>query len=85
MSDEPSTVPVVARKNPFTFELTEGKTYFWCACGRSARQPFCDGSHAGTAFTSVRFVAEETGIAWLCGCKHTANPPFCDGTHGTLV
>ena len=79
-----SDAPTIAQKNPFAVELTEGKTYFWCACGRSARQPFCDGSHAGTTFTSVRFVAEETGPAWLCGCKHTANPPFCDGSHGTV-
>ena len=79
-----SDAPVIAQKNPFAVELTEGKTYFWCACGRSSRQPFCDGSHTATKFTSVRFVAEETGVAWLCGCKHTANPPFCDGTHGTL-
>jgi CDGSH-type Zn-finger protein len=78
-------VPVIAQKAPFTVELTEGKTYFWCACGQSARQPFCDGSHKTTSFTPKSFVAEKTGTAWLCGCKHTGNAPFCDGTHKSLA
>jgi CDGSH-type Zn-finger protein len=75
---------VIAEKSPFAVELVEGKTYYWCACGRSKNQPFCDGSHQGTAFEPVAFTAEKTGTAYLCGCKRTANRPFCDGTHNTL-
>jgi len=65
-------------------ELKAGRPYAWCACGRSARQPFCDGSHAGTGLEPVRFVAEADREVVLCGCKHTGNPPFCDGTHNNL-
>jgi CDGSH-type Zn-finger protein len=61
-----------------------GKSYFWCACGLSAKQPFCDGSHKGSGMTPVKFEATETKTAYLCGCKHTANPPFCDGSHNKL-
>lgn len=61
-----------------------GRNYAWCACGRSARQPFCDGSHKGTGFTPYVFKAEQSGEQWFCGCKHTAGRPFCDGTHNTL-
>lgn len=76
--------PVIAQKAPFPVELEEGKAYFWCACGRSRNQPFCDGSHKGTGLTPVRFVAEKTGRKFLCGCKVSGNRPFCDGTHKTL-
>jgi CDGSH-type Zn-finger protein len=76
--------PVVAQKGPYPVQLEAGKSYSWCACGRSANQPFCDGSHKGTEFTPVRFEAAETGTAYLCGCKHTAHQPFCDGTHSKL-
>lgn len=76
--------PVIAQKGPYRVELEAGKTYFWCRCGRSKSQPFCDGSHKGTDFTPVKFTAEKSGTAWLCGCKHTGNPPFCDGTHKSL-
>lgn len=76
--------PVIAQKGPFPVELEAGKSYSWCACGRSATQPFCDGSHRGTEFTPVRFQATETKTAYLCGCKHSANKPFCDGTHARL-
>jgi CDGSH-type Zn-finger protein len=75
---------VIAEKSPFAVELVEGKTYYWCACGRSKNQPFCDGSHQGTAFEPVACTAEKTGTAYLCGCKRTANRPFCDGAHNTL-
>ena len=54
------------------------------SCGRSAKQPFCDGSHKGTSFTPVKFTAEDTKTAFLCGCKHSAKAPFCDGTHKAL-
>jgi len=76
--------PVIAQKGPYRVELEAGKTYFWCRCGRSRSQPFCDGSHKGTDFTPLRFTAETSKPAFLCGCKHTGNPPFCDGTHKSL-
>ncbi len=73
--------PVRAADSPFKVSVTEGKTYFWCACGKSQKQPFCDGSHKGSEFTPVRFSAEKTKDVWLCGCKSTGNQPFCDGSH----
>lgn len=73
------------RAAPFAVEVEAGRTYWWCACGRSARQPFCDGSHRGTAFHPVRYVAERREWLWFCGCKHTASQPFCDGSHRTLT
>ncbi len=75
--------PVIAAKSPAQVNLKPGQ-YFWCACGKSANQPFCDGSHRGSEFVPVRFKLAEKQDAWLCRCKHTGNPPFCDGTHKTL-
>ncbi|GMR00639.1 MAG: hypothetical protein BMS9Abin18_1509 [Zetaproteobacteria bacterium] len=75
--------PTIAAKEPKVIELEPG-TYYWCACGRSKNQPFCDGSHEGTDFEPVAFdVAEKRNVA-LCQCKHTKTPPFCDGTHDSL-
>jgi len=76
--------PTIADKKPIAVELQQGEEYYWCACGRSKSQPFCDGSHRGTDFTPQSFKATETGEAWLCMCKHSKNPPYCDGTHATL-
>jgi CDGSH-type Zn-finger protein len=76
--------PFIAQKSPFPVEVEAGKTYLWCACGRSATQPFCDGSHKGTEFTPIRHRAETSGEVWFCGCKHSGDKPFCDGTHETL-
>ena len=73
--------PVIADNKPAKVNLTKGEEYYFCACGRSANQPFCDGSHAGTDFKPKAFVAGETGEAYLCACKHTGNVPYCDGTH----
>lgn len=73
--------PVVADNKPKVVNLTKGEEYYFCTCGRSANQPFCDGSHAGTEFKPKPFTAEEDGDAYLCACKHSANTPFCDGTH----
>jgi len=78
------TVPIIANVKPIKVELEAGKNYFWCQCGLSQSQPFCDGSHAGTDVKPLRFTAEKTGAAGLCQCKSTANAPFCDGTHATL-
>lgn len=73
--------PVIADNNPIIASLEEGKTYSFCTCGLSKKQPFCDGSHKKTTFKSLRFTAEATADKWLCMCKHTSNPPYCDGTH----
>lgn len=75
--------PHVAAKQPKVLSLEPG-TYHWCRCGRSKNQPFCDGSHAGTAFSPMEFsIAEKKQVA-LCQCKHTKNAPFCDGSHKEL-
>lgn len=76
--------PIPARKAPYKVGLEQGKTYAWCRCGRSANQPFCDGSHAGTGLAPEVFKASEAKTAFLCGCKRTGNAPFCDGTHSSL-
>lgn len=80
MSDD----PIVAQKAPFPIEVVEGKTYFWCVCGRSAKQPFCDGSHKDTDFAPLKYTAEANKKVFFCGCKHTGNKPLCDGTHSKL-
>jgi CDGSH-type Zn-finger protein len=74
----------IAQKGPYVVEVEAGKGYFWCACGRSAKQPFCDGSHKGSEFVPTKFVAEKDGKVYFCGCKHSAKQPLCDGTHNSL-
>jgi CDGSH-type Zn-finger protein len=76
--------PVIAQKAPFAVEVEEGKNYFWCACGKSSKQPFCDGSHKGTEFAPVKYSADKTGRVFFCGCKHSDKAPLCDGTHSGL-
>lgn len=73
--------PVIADNKPTQVKLDKGEEYYFCACGLSKKQPFCDGSHASTTFKPVAFTAEQDGDAYLCACKHTGNAPFCDGTH----
>lgn len=73
--------PVSPQNSPYAVEVEQGKTYFWCTCGQSKSQPFCDGSHQSTEFTPVKFTAEKTETVYLCGCKKTGDAPFCDGTH----
>ena len=76
--------PVIAQKGPYEVSVKEGKKYWWCACGKSLSQPYCDGSHVGSGMEPVQFKAAKTETLWLCGCKRTANKPHCDGTHGRL-
>ena len=78
------TDPVPAQKAPYEVTVEAGRTYFWCACGLSKKQPFCDGSHAGTDITPVKFKAEKEDNVFFCGCKATEGKPFCDGTHNDL-
>lgn len=75
--------PIVAYKKPSVLELDEG-TYWWCKCGRSQSQPWCDGSHAGTGIEPLEVTIEEKRTVALCQCKATANSPFCDGAHSAL-
>jgi CDGSH-type Zn-finger protein len=79
-----SNEAIIAQKAPFAVEVKAGETYYWCACGRSKNQPFCDGAHKGTGIEPMAFTAEKTETAYLCGCKRTANAPFCDGAHQSL-
>ena len=76
--------PIPAQKAPYNVNVEEGRRYFWCACGRSGNQPYCDGSHKDTGLTPLAFTAEKSGSVWLCGCKATGRTPFCDGTHKNI-
>ncbi|MEX0304972.1 MAG: CDGSH iron-sulfur domain-containing protein [Leisingera sp.] len=84
MPSDNNGAPEIAQKAPFPVEVKEGKSYFWCACGKSGKQPFCDGSHKGTGFEPVKFTAEKDGKVFFCGCKHSQNKPRCDGSHSKL-
>lgn len=76
--------PSIAQKAPYPVEVSAGKTYFWCACGQSAKQPFCDGSHKATDITPVKYTADADKRVFFCGCKHSAKAPLCDGSHKAL-
>ena len=74
--------PATPQKNPYKVKVEKGKTYSWCTCGLSQKQPFCDGSHKKEGkFKSLKFLAEKDKEIYFCGCKMTSNAPFCDGTH----
>lgn len=75
--------PVIAQKGPYPLNLQPG-TYYWCACGRSKNQPFCDGSHKETGLTPIKLELTEATEIFLCGCKHSGKKPYCDGTHKRL-
>lgn len=75
---------VIAQKGPYVVAVEAGETYWWCACGRSKTQPFCDGSHEGSGLEPVEWTAEKSRKVAFCGCKHTATPAFCDGAHKDL-
>jgi CDGSH-type Zn-finger protein len=78
------TLPLMPQKSPYRIDVEAGKTYWWCACGKSAKQPFCDGSHKGTGFAPVKFEATQSESFPFCGCKKTGKEPRCDGTHRSL-
>ncbi len=76
--------PVVAQKSPYAVECESGKKYFWCACGLSKKQPFCDGSHSAVGMAPVLYEATKDGTVFFCGCKGTGRQPVCDGSHSKL-
>jgi len=78
------STPIIAANKPIPVDLVEGKTYYFCSCGKSSGQPFCDGSHKGSGMAPQAFTAEKTSKAFLCQCKSTGNSPFCDGTHSGI-
>ena len=76
--------PTIAQKSPFPVEVEAGKSYYWCSCGLSEKQPFCNGAHKGSGFAPVKFDATETKTIYFCGCKHAKTPQLCDGSHARL-
>jgi len=79
-----SMTPDIGGQRPIAVNVEAGKSYWWCACGRSKTQPFCDGSHKGTEFTPLEFKAVKTEEVKFCACKRTGNRPRCDGSHKKL-
>ena len=77
-------IATVAQKAPFAVPVEAGKTYHWCACGKSKGQPYCDGAHTGSTFKPLSFDVKKTDTVYLCGCKQTKTPPYCDGAHKAL-
>ncbi|MEP5732266.1 MAG: CDGSH iron-sulfur domain-containing protein [Sulfitobacter sp.] len=79
-----SDIPKIAQHSPYRVEVEAGKSYFYCTCGQSDKQPFCDGSHKGTTFAPMKYEASESKPVFFCGCKHSENAPVCDGTHSKI-
>ena len=78
------STPEIPQKAPYPINVEAGKTYYWCSCGRSATQPFCDGAHKGTGFSPKPYTAEKDGTVYFCGCKHSGKDELCDGSHKQL-
>lgn len=76
--------PILAQRSPFAVEVQEGRSYWWCACGRSSKQPFCDGSHKETGFAPMEYRATASRTVYFCGCKRTTKSPLCDGSHNRI-
>jgi len=70
-----------AEEVAIAIDVEQGKSYYWCSCGKSSKQPFCDGSHKGTEFSPLVYKAELTKKVFFCACKQTIKQPFCDGSH----
>ena len=79
------TEPVAGGRTPIGVDVEQGKTYWWCACGQSKNQPFCDGSHKGSGMTPLKYDADKAGKVWFCACKQTTHAPLCDGSHKQLT
>ena len=77
--------PDIGGRAPIAVEVEAGKSYWWCACGRSKTQPFCDGSHKVTSFTPIEFKAEKSWKVFFCTCKRSGKKPLCDGSHKKLA
>ena len=78
------TDPVIAGRNPIGVDVVAGRTYWWCTCGKSSKQPFCDGSHKGSEFVPMKYDATKSEKVWFCACKQTGKSPLCDGSHKKL-
>jgi CDGSH-type Zn-finger protein len=76
--------PEIAQDSPYFVEVSADRVYWWCACGRSKKQPFCDSSHKGTKFSPLRYQSDQSRTIFFCGCKRTKNAPLCDGSHNML-
>ncbi|WP_420548309.1 CDGSH iron-sulfur domain-containing protein [Curvivirga sp.] len=83
--EDKNLIPDIPQVAPYSLKVEEGKTYYWCACGKSSKQPFCDGSHKETGFAPIAYKATKTRQVFFCGCKLTKRPPLCDGEHARLI
>jgi CDGSH-type Zn-finger protein len=82
--EDPQKATVASVLGPAPYKVKMGRKYYWCSCGLSKNQPFCDGGHKGSGFSPTPYTAEKTGTFYFCGCKHGKNGPLCDGSHKQL-